>query len=192
VGFAPDDSPRLYEGHGVWDVGFLVLGRDGLVYLGDQTRFRLERGQMAAVRLGPGTPTWWRVGSVYADWRSAEGWTRTFHLRGRGRTLLGMRRSTKDLAAKLSAWLGAPAGAPALPPALAELPPPVVAEVTGLHPREALRPRNLFIVCWLIFVLTVLVSLLVGNLDGMLTAVVLALALYAAQLVPYVLARSPK
>ncbi|MFL6201061.1 MAG: M48 family metalloprotease, partial [Thermoanaerobaculia bacterium] len=192
VGFAPDDSPRLYEGLGIWDVGFLLPGRDGLVYLGDQIRFRLGHGQVAAVRLGPGTPSWWRVGSVYVDWRSAEGWTRTFHLRGRGRTLLGIRRSTKQLAEKLSAWLRSPEGSPELPAALAELPPPVIAEVTGLFPREALRPRNLLVVCWLIFVLTFFVSLLIGNWDGALTALVLAVAIYCAQIVPYFFAAGPK
>lgn len=191
VGFAPDDSPRLYEGHGVWDVGFLLPGREGLVYLGDQTRFRLGHVQVEAVRLGPGTPSWWRVGSVYIDWRSPEGWTRTFHLRGRGRTLLAIRRSTKQLAERLSAWLTSPEGSPELPAALAELPPPVVAEVTGLFPREALRPRNLLIVCWLIFVLTFFVSLLIGNWDGSLTALVLAMALYFAQIVPYFFAEGP-
>lgn len=192
VGFSPDDSPRLYEGYGVWDVGFLHAGRDGLVYLGDQTRFRLGHGQVAAVREGPGTPSWWRVGSVYVDWRSAEGWTRTFHLRGRGRTLLGMRRSTKLLAERLSAWLQSPEGSPELPAALSELPPPVVAKVTGLFPREALRPRNLLVVCWLIFVVTLLASLLVENAEGALTALVLALAVYFAQIAPYFFTESPK
>lgn len=191
AGFAPDDSPRLYEGYGVWDVGFLLLGRDGLAWLGDQTRFRLGHGQVKAVRLGPGTPTWWRVGSVYVDWKSAEGWTRTFHLRGRGRTLLGMRRSTRLLAERLSAWLASPEGSPELPAALSELPPPLVEEVTGLHPREALRPRNLLAVCWLIFVLTSCVCLILGNWDGMLAALGLAFALYFAQILPYLIRSNP-
>ena len=191
VGFAPDDSPRLYEGQGVWDVGFLFLGRDRLAYLGDQTRFRLQPGQVAEVRLGPGTPTWWRVGSVYIDWKSAEGWTRTFHLRGRGRTLLGMRRSTKLLAERLSSWLKTPEGSPELPPAFAELPPPMVAEVTGLHPREALRPRNLLVVCWLIAVLTLFVSLMLGNWEGIPAALLLAFALYFAQIRPYFTRSTP-
>jgi STE24 endopeptidase len=180
VGFAPDDSPRLYEGQGVWDVGFLVPGRDGFAFLGDQARFHLRREQVTAVRLGPGTPGWWRIGSVFVDWRSDEGWTRTFHLRGRGRTLLEVRRNTKALAEQLASWLRSPEGGD-----LPELPPPPVVDAGGLHPREALRLRSVFVVCYLIFVLCAVSSLALQDFQGLLTASMVGIAIYLAHVAPY-------
>jgi STE24 endopeptidase len=183
VGFAPDDSPRIYEGQGVWDVGFLVLGRDGLAFLGDQARFRLARGQVEAVRLGIGTPSWWRVGSVYVDWRSEEGSTRTFHLRGRGRTLWGLRRNTQDLAKRLASWLRSPEGGD-----LPELPPPPVMDVAGLHPRQALRLRYLVGTCYLIFVLCAVLILALQDWPGFLTAPAVGIGIYLTQVAPYLFA----
>jgi STE24 endopeptidase len=187
VGFAPDDSPRIYEGQGVWDIGFLLFGRDGLAFLGDQARFRLRRDQVQAVRLGPGTPGWWPVGSVYVDWRddrSSEGWMRTFHLRGRGRTLWGLRRNTKELAERLASWLRSPAGVD-----LPELPPPPVVDVAGLHPREALRPRVLLVTCYLIFVLCAVLTMALQEWQGFFTAPLVGIAIYLAQVVPFWFAR---
>lgn len=180
VGFAPDDSPRIYEGQGVWDLGFLLLGRDGVAFLGDQVRFRLRRDQVAAVRLGPGTPSWWRIGSVYVDWRSDEGAIRTFHLRGRGRSLRGLRRSTIDLAGRLASWLRSPEGGE-----VPELPPPPVVDVAGLHPREALRPRHLVAVGYFILVLSAVGIMAIQDWQGFLTAPPVGIAVYLLQVVPY-------
>ncbi|MES1241113.1 MAG: M48 family metalloprotease [Acidobacteriota bacterium] len=180
VGFAPDDSPRIYEGQGVWDLGFLLFGRDGLSFLGDQARFRLRRDQVQAVRLGPGTPTWWRIGSVYVDWRSDEGATRTFHLRGTGRTLRGLRRSTVNLAGRLESWLRSPEGGE-----IPELPPPPVADVGGLHPREALRPRYLVATSYFILVLCAVGILALQDWQGFLTAPPVGIAIYLLQVAPY-------
>lgn len=183
VGFAPDDSPRLYEGMTVWDLGFLVPGRDGFAFLGDQARFRLRRDQVAAVRLGPGTPGWWRIGSVYVDWRDDQGWTRTFHLRGVGRTLLGVRRNTQALAGRLTAWLQAPdirdlGDLPGLPP------PPVV-DAGGLHPREALRKRAVLGTCYVIFVLCAVFVMALREWRGFYTAPLVAIAIYLGQVAPF-------
>ncbi|HEX3130312.1 MAG TPA: M48 family metalloprotease, partial [Thermoanaerobaculia bacterium] len=184
VGFGPDDSPRLYEGMTIWDLGFLVPGRDGFVFLGDQARFRLRRDQVEAVRLGPGVPSWWRARNVYVDWRGDDGSTRTFHLRGTGRTLWGIRRSTNALAGRIESWLRSPEGGE-----LPELPPPPAVEDAGLRPREALRLRAVLGTCYIIFVLCAVSVMALRDWPGFLTAPLVANAVYLVQVAPVLFSR---
>lgn len=190
VGFGPDDSPRLYEGMTIWDLGFLVPGRDGFAFLGDQARFRLRRNQVEAVRLGPGMPSWWRAGNVYVDWRGDDGWTRTFHLRGTGRTLWSLRRNTKALAGQLESWLRSPDAGDTGD--LPELPPPPRADNAGLHPREALRTRALLATCYLIAVLCAVATLALRDWPGFFTSPMVAISIYLVQVAPVLFSRRPK
>jgi Zn-dependent protease with chaperone function len=191
-GFAPDSVPRSYEGHTVWDVGFLIFGAGALVFVGDQARFRLDRERITAVRLGRGYPGWLEVPNLYVDWRHEDETAHTFALRAIGGTLFGTRRRMRRLARKAEAWRLHGEGAVPLPPTAAELPPPPTAPVTGHAPREALRLRGTFVLLWLHALLISMAGLLLDEPGAILPALVLAVAVHVVLILPIIFYREPK
>jgi hypothetical protein len=137
VTFSPGPTPRLFEGTFSWDVGFLVLGGDRLVFLGDRVLFALRREHLVAIQLGPSLPRWRPIPRVYVTWkdpgRGTEGVFRIDLADG------GARRFRK---ATLAAWCRtlqewqqqAPDVAP-LSEFLAALGTPAFGEVPGVSPR---------------------------------------------------------
>ncbi len=182
AGFGPHGEARSYEGHTVWDVGFVLLGRDALAYAGDQTRFRLRREEIAGVRLGPGSPSPLPLPHLYIDWRDAEGRLQTLFFRGRGKSLVGANRATKRLAEEISAWRTAGTGARELPEGLAGLERPALGEVTG--PLPVLRWNAMLSTFWLLTWMTFLAGMMVGLGAGAFRAIPLALLLYLLWIVP--------
>jgi hypothetical protein len=59
VGLAPHAYEASYDGWAEWDVGFAVLFRDSLCYVGAQTRFRLHRDDVESIELIPARRKWW-------------------------------------------------------------------------------------------------------------------------------------
>jgi Zn-dependent protease with chaperone function len=164
VSFAPDSSPRIYEGYTNWDVGFLFLQGDRLCYVGDQTRFALTRDQVTEVRLGPGMPRWWAVPYLYVGWQDPErGTAGTFNVRaGQVRSMRQLGSETGALCHRLQAWREqAPAPAD-LPAPLAELTTPTLGEVTSLPVQALLTPSGLLTHVVLVFGLAGGLSLLLG------------------------------
>lgn len=180
--FGPHGEARSYEGHTVWDVGFVFLGPDALVYAGDQARFRLRREEIAGVRLGTGSPSPLPLPHLYIDWRDAGGRLQTLFFRGRGKTLSGANRATKRLAAEISAWRTSGAGARELPAGLAGLERPALGEVTGQLP--VLRWNTTLSSLWLLAWMTFLMGMIVGLGFGAFRAIPLTLFLYFLWLLP--------
>jgi hypothetical protein len=191
-GFAPDSVPRSYEGHTVWDVGFLLFGAGGLVFAGDQARFRLDRERITAVRLGRGYPGWLEVPNLYMDWRDEDGTVRTFALRAIGGTLFGSRGRMRRLARRAEAWHLHGEGVVPLPPTAAELPPPPTAPVTGHAPREALRLRGAFVLLWLHALLLSIAGLLLDEPGAIFPALGLAVVVHVVLILPNIFYREPK
>jgi hypothetical protein len=115
VGLSPGPEPRIHDGFYVWDLGFLLLTRDHLHYLGDRTRFTLLRALIRSITLGPGPPAWRRLQRVYLRWEDEE--------RGEGDTVLlniaGPASEEAGLARRLQQWReegGAGDPLPGLPP----------------------------------------------------------------------------
>lgn len=143
AGFAPHGDIRLYEGHTVWDLGFVYLGADELVYAGDQARFRLPRRDVLAVQPGRQPGFWLPVPDLRVDWRDADGTVRRFRLRSAAGSLLEVRRATRLLGRRLEAWMNGRDGAE-LPAALRDLPLPSTAEVTSQPLRDSVTFRQVF------------------------------------------------
>ncbi len=126
VGLSPHAEPRNYENFLIWDVGFLVLAGGRLCYVGDRTRFALDRACVRDIYMGPGVPGWRKPKRVYLAWQD--------DARGVGGTLnLGALESrpwwrrgsnTAELEKRLREWLRQPAGSDELPPQLSTLPGP--------------------------------------------------------------------
>jgi len=118
VGLAPHAEPRNYEGFLVWDVGFLMLIGDRLCYLGDRTRFALDRENIRDVYLGLAGPSRRIAQCVYLVWRDDEhALSGTFHLSASGRHgLWRLDPAAAKLAKRLRDWrqqANAPADIPA-------------------------------------------------------------------------------
>lgn len=158
AGFAPHGDIRLYEGHTVWDLGFVYLGADELVWAGDQVRFRLPRGGVLAVRPGRLRGFWLSVPDLRVDWRDDEGVTRSLRLRSAAGSLLAVRRATRLLGRRLDAWLRGESG-PELPAVLRDLPLPSRSEVTSQPLRESVTFRQLFFGFFYYFLVTIVVGM---------------------------------
>jgi heat shock protein HtpX len=143
AGFAPHGDIRLYEGHTVWDLGFVYLGADELVYAGDQVRFRIPRRDVLAIRPGRQTGFWLPVPDLRVDWRDGDGATRQFRLRSAAGSLSTVRRATRLLGRRLEGWLSGEGG-PKLPAALGDLPLPSRSEVTSQPLRGSVTFRQVF------------------------------------------------
>jgi hypothetical protein len=114
-------------------------------------RFSLNPQQLAAVRLGPGVPSWPAGPRVYLDWwDDAASALRTFNLLPRDPWPFWQpRRQSVQLLAALEAWRTNPEDYPEAPPAIAALPAPAIAEVTSRSPRSVVAfTRFLMLSFW--------------------------------------------
>jgi hypothetical protein len=124
VALSPHAGPRNYESFTVWDYGFLVLAGDRLCYLGDRTRFVLDRASVKDVSIGPGA-LGWRPRRVYVTWRDGRGAGGVFNLVLSGRRWpWGSGAKADVLRRRLRDWLAQLAPSSAVPPPLRDLPAP--------------------------------------------------------------------
>lgn len=191
AGFAPHGDIRLYEGHTVWDLGFVYLGKDELVWAGDQVRFRIPRADVLAVRPGRQGGFWLPVPDLRVDWRDDQGETRRLRLRSAAGSLLAIRRSTRLLGRRLDAWLAGERG-PGLSATLRDLPLPSTSEVTSQPLRESVTFRQIFFAFWLYLLLTVAAGMALDLQLEALRAGLAAGLFVPLQYLPHFLSRGDK
>jgi Zn-dependent protease with chaperone function len=145
VGFAPGAAPRLYENDYSWDMGFLMIDNNHLVYVGEEARFQLPLSQVTSVRLGVGPPTWWRCPTLCITWSDSErGTGGTFNLTPADAvSLRRLGREVLALGERLQAWQESRLQLQPLPSLLIHLQSPSLGEVTSTSPRRAASPRLL-------------------------------------------------
>jgi Zn-dependent protease with chaperone function len=144
VSFSPADGPRLYEGYTNWDVGFLLLFRDRLVYLGDQVRFALRREQVERIAPGPSSAAPWYPKRVYVTWRDEAGNAVTQNFGCvEGRSLRALRRATPEFFDSLVRWHSGDDNAADIPASLGELGSPQLGDVSSLRLRDCVNARVL-------------------------------------------------
>jgi Zn-dependent protease with chaperone function len=68
VGLLPGQRIVRTEGCGEWDLGFLFLDRDRLVYRGERAEFSLLRSEIVNVHLDRGPFSWWHPSRVVIQW----------------------------------------------------------------------------------------------------------------------------
>ncbi|MEW6306773.1 MAG: M48 family metalloprotease, partial [Verrucomicrobiota bacterium] len=163
VMFSPNDGPRIYEGFTNWDIGFLLLFQEHLVYLGDQAQFVLCRADIRQLRLGLGAmdPTYPK--RVYMDWASeAQGLSGTFNVGpGDGRTLRDKCRAVEPFARQLESWQQGTTAATPMPSRYAELGPPQFGEVTS-QPAVGAQREPVLASTIILSVVALVVGLLAG------------------------------
>ena len=72
VGFGPHETPRVYENIHYWDAGYLLLTRDRLIYVGEQTRFALRRDQVIGIEWVTHMPHLWPDKIARVRWQDAD------------------------------------------------------------------------------------------------------------------------
>ncbi len=139
VGLSLHESPRIYEGLPVWDLGFLSLEPGRLDYEGEDCRFSLLATEIIAMTIVPGVPGWFATPRVAVHWQRADGSSGTFCLLPvMAQRLTAVRRATAGLRAQLEAWrrrsgISGSHAATGTPP---------TAPVTNSTPRSALKPAG--------------------------------------------------
>jgi hypothetical protein len=140
VGLAPEPGPRVYEGHTVWDVGFLWIDGERLVFAGDQAWLALPRGAVHSIELVPGFPSLFRVPDIAFTVHAPQGMmTLRFHSVD-GPTMLGIGSRTRNLFLKVRGWYQPAAGAAhGGDTVISQSPEPSLATVRGQAPKAALQ-----------------------------------------------------
>jgi hypothetical protein len=140
VGLGPHAEARAYEGLANWDLGFAWLADGRLRYRGEEAEFALSPGQVAAVELVAGAPSWIRTRVVRVRWRDKEGQERAFRLTPlESRRLMGIAPRARALQQRLELWRRAAAPVPAWHSPEAS---PPTAEITSSSPRDLLTARD--------------------------------------------------
>ncbi len=137
VGYSPEPWPRYYYVQSHWDTGLLVPVREGLMFLGDQTKFLLPYSSIRELVFANGMPSWWKFRRSYLRWEHGE-------TRG-SMNLLGLdyqspwsiASALRKLHESLEAWRAHPEELPPASSDCLELGLPVTAVVRGKTPREA-------------------------------------------------------
>jgi len=161
VGLSPGASTRVYEGFFDWDLGFLSLERDALVYRGEEATFRLPRAAVMDVRRTYGPPGWIPAPRVAIEWHDPVSDARgMLQLRSAHANRLGRQSAdTTALCSALLDWCAADARA-SHGPCVA---PPRESDVTGTPLARLARPATLVPV----LVLTGVCSLVLAGLIGL-------------------------
>ena len=135
VTLSPGPSLRIYDGAYDWDLGWLALEPDALVYRGEEAGFRLPRGAITGVALEPGPRGWFAAPRVAVDWDDARGEPGRLLLRPLAPTAMtALAPAALALRDELERWRAErPGGPSACDPA-----PPRERDVTGA-PAERLR-----------------------------------------------------
>ncbi len=72
VGLSPSADRQLYDGDYSWDIGFVFLTEDRLIYVGERTRFALRRDQILEIKYHPPQFPWHSSDPVYLTWHDPE------------------------------------------------------------------------------------------------------------------------
>lgn len=105
VGFAPGPYPRIYGRRYHWDTGFLILSKDRLQFMGEQTRFSFSAAEIDDIVLGPGGPSWWKFERIYVRWKTDAEHNGIFNVNSlEPGPFWRSRRRVRDLYERLQHW----------------------------------------------------------------------------------------
>ena len=188
VGLAPAEEPRLYEGFADWDLGYLFLAGGHLCYLGEQTRFVLDRDQVDSLSLDAGPPGWFRTPRLTVRWRDdAHDTEGALSLRpAEVRSLRQIGPRVYALHKEIGAWREQASDTMALPEPFAEVGPPEARQVTSTPVARVLNAGTFLRATWATGLWAMGMAILL-SLDGgaRWAAVLLACAANTVRWAPY-------
>ncbi|OGR30376.1 MAG: hypothetical protein A2005_02880 [Desulfuromonadales bacterium GWC2_61_20] len=142
VGLSPEEHPRAYENHTVWDIGFLNITSDALVYSGDRVGFRIPREQVTSITQGLSFPSWFDITETYVRW-TEEGRERILHFHSLdGHAMTAIAKRSKSLLLDLMSWKDGRLSGRTATAAENALGRPLLPDVQGSHPRHALTLKG--------------------------------------------------
>ncbi len=160
IGIAPGTTPMNFGGSQAWDMGYLLLGDDGLRIVGEKTAFALRTRQIADLRLSPNQfPGLVTFSRVLLTGRDTNGNTASVMLAPGGmKTAFDLQRGSQELLDRLQRWRDAATGGGAAPDE------PLLdwSDVSGLTPHAMARPAMLLPAVWQNIGTTVAAAILTG------------------------------
>ncbi|MBN1664694.1 MAG: M48 family metalloprotease [Deltaproteobacteria bacterium] len=154
VGLSPEKFPRSYDGHTIWDIGFLLAGKDALVYSGDKVSFQIPRESIISIARGPSYPGWVTISETCIRWTDGKG-EMEFHLHSlEGNSIFELAKQSKALRLRLMDWKQGRIAGERMPAGEAALSLPALPEVKGLHPNASAAFKGV-LAAWMLVVFLV-------------------------------------
>jgi hypothetical protein len=138
IGFAPAPFPRLYGTQYHWDNGFLILARNRLQFVGEQTKFSLNASDIEGITVGRGAPSWWKYRRVYVRWTDpVNNRSGVFNLYPLERcSIWSQTRQVLALYERLQSWRRNSGAYEPVRPDFADLQSPAIGQVTSISPKQ--------------------------------------------------------
>jgi hypothetical protein len=159
VGFSPHSAVRFYESNDDWDLGYLIIGGNNvLYYIGEQTRFALGADDILEIKTASTSLNWWKSERVFVKWMDRTSNTvKTFNLHSCDATsLTDASRKTHRLAERLRDFKSSSADTADVPAFLDCLEPPRIGEVTSRALSEIVAPgKVIYLISICLFCATV-------------------------------------
>jgi hypothetical protein len=112
VGLSPGKGDRLYEGGDDWDMGYLCLAEERIIYRGEQTSFALLREELREINVARGLPGIRQPPRLHVKWEDPNKAVGTFSLSCPGAKSSGDEGTELGLLArKIDEWRTKPAAA---------------------------------------------------------------------------------
>lgn len=158
VGLSPSADRQIYDGDYSWDIGFVFLTEDRLIYVGERTRFALRRDQIGAIKFHPTQFPWHSSDPVYITWHDLEpdqGGTFSVNtLNASSHTEVNQKLAL--FSAQLTQWHQLPASAAQSPELFPDLGFPQIPPVVGIKATQ-IEPRGVITILVLNFLLMLVV-----------------------------------
>jgi Zn-dependent protease with chaperone function len=162
AGFTPEEFPRSYNSHAIWDIGFLRVEESALFYFGDKISFRIPREKIISIEQGPSYPAWVTIPETYIRWIDGEN-DKVLHLHSlEGNSMFQLGRQSKLLLSRLMDWKQGKIADSQMPVNESILSLPTLTDVKGVHPKTSLTSRSILSVCILLGFLDFGLSYLFG------------------------------
>jgi Zn-dependent protease with chaperone function len=137
VGYSPEPWPRFYYVQSHWDTGLLIPTREGILYLGDQSKFLLSYPAIQEMVFDQGISSWWKFRRSYIRW-SQQGALGVMNLLALDPcSLWSIESGNRSLHTALERWTKNPEVHSPSPSELATLTPPAPVQLKSKTPREA-------------------------------------------------------
>ncbi|HNJ40275.1 MAG TPA: M48 family metalloprotease [Acidobacteriota bacterium] len=158
VGLSPSADRQIYDGDYSWDIGFVFLTEERLIYVGERTRFALRRDQIGAIKFHPTQFPWHSSDPVYITWYDPEqdqgGTFSVTTLNASSYTEVNQKVAL--FGAQLTQWHQLPASATHSSELFPDLGVPQIAPVVGIQATQ-IEPRGVIAILALNFLLMLVV-----------------------------------
>lgn len=172
VGLSPSADRQSYDGDLSWDIGYVFLTESRLIYLGERTRFALQREQIQEIQWFQTGFPWHTAQPIYLDWNDPDqerGGTLGLYT-SNAYSLSELNQNAPKFLAQLEQWHQLPPQAEPDLTVFQELESPKIDPVTGSRVAQ-IEPRGIVVLLAFNFLLMLVVCYPLGfDFEGETTA----------------------